>query len=200
MAELMYLPAYDQLRILHEQKYPKASPNVFKIPYYRPALSAIRAYYASGNKTESINRSISEIESKEKNNVRRQNNLRVIGQFLRSEQTKRTLTLSTGGRFKLPIGKVELKMHFDLSAQESNNKKHIYYNFRTAPCVPEVAIAANEISAYILEKHGFSGKVKEIQFVDLHDGRVHVSKAIKAKTIKMLNANVKIIESLWDSI
>ena len=35
-AEMLSLPAYEQLRVLYEQKYPKKEPQTFKIPYTNP--------------------------------------------------------------------------------------------------------------------------------------------------------------------
>jgi hypothetical protein len=37
-AELVHLPAYEQSRILYEQKYPRQAPQTFKSPYYAVAL------------------------------------------------------------------------------------------------------------------------------------------------------------------
>ena len=41
-AELLNLPAYEQVRILHDQKYPRRQPQVFRVPFYQPALHGIR--------------------------------------------------------------------------------------------------------------------------------------------------------------
>lgn len=40
MAEMLELPAHAQARILREQKYPKQAPQVFRTPYYQPALTS----------------------------------------------------------------------------------------------------------------------------------------------------------------
>lgn len=55
-SELIHTPLYGQLRILNEQKYPRQAPGIFKIQYYRPALSAIRRYYGTGNNLGALRR------------------------------------------------------------------------------------------------------------------------------------------------
>jgi hypothetical protein len=46
---MLRLPAYEQSRLLYDQKYPKQQPQSFRTPYYQRALSGIREYYREAN-------------------------------------------------------------------------------------------------------------------------------------------------------
>jgi len=85
-AELLSLPAYEYLRILHEQKYPRQQPQVFRTPFYLPALSGIRQYYRSGNDRAALvpaRQAIALLGLES----RREHNTRVLDQFERSTQS-----------------------------------------------------------------------------------------------------------------
>lgn len=57
------MPALAQMRILAGQKYPKQEPQVFRTPYYQPALQGIKNYYKAGNAISELTTALSKVEA-----------------------------------------------------------------------------------------------------------------------------------------
>jgi hypothetical protein len=198
-AELLRLPAYEQARILYEQKYPRQQPQTFRTPFYSPVLSAIREYYRAGNDTTVLGRARQNIR-----NIglqqRRDANLRVLDCFEGSNQAARSLLPSGHPPLRMAIGSVEIRLALDMSASEGSLAKRFYYNPRVVALDGEVARAAIEIAHWLLEQAGFSTPIRNIEYVDLTGGRVFRTRRRRAATIKRLKANARIIEALWPTI
>jgi hypothetical protein len=199
-AEMLNLPVYEQQRILHEQKYPRQQPQAFKIPYYQPALRGIRSYYQSGNNQAEL---VAARRSARAINLysRAQNNLRVINAFGRSPQRQRQLVVETQPNVLiLAAPDVELKLHFDVCANENNDPRRIFYNCRNVPIDPEIARLTLEVSHWILDKNGMPVPYDALEYVDLTSRRVHHIGRMRVKTSKLIAANAKIISTLWPTI
>src|SRR5262245_14087602 len=112
-AELIRLPAYEQLRVLHDQKFPRAEPKSFKVPFYQTAMKGIRDYYRSGNNPTALAAArlaarVLGLQS------RRDHNIRVIDKFEKSAQAKRKLQLKPSPVHSAAIEGVRVRLRFDL--------------------------------------------------------------------------------------
>ncbi len=199
-AELLSLPAYQQSRILLEQKYPKKEPQVFKIPYYSESLSAIRNYYLQGNNRNVLSAAINDIQNSTKLKPKKENNIRVISSFSNGTISERNFKILTNSRYKLVLGNVTIKLNFDITVEEEKVKKYILFNFRNVSLDDETARLTLELSNYILKENGINVALKNIEFIDLYTDKIFNFKKIRKSTINKLNQNISIIEALWSTI
>ncbi len=93
LAELSNKPAQDQLKTLHEQKYPKEGAQAFRVPYYRRASNAIKKYYDNGNDEAVITTAISACESLNLAHMRK-HNIRVLNSFRSGSHAQREVSLA----------------------------------------------------------------------------------------------------------
>jgi len=199
-AEMLNLPAYEQQRILIEQKYPRQEPQAFKIPYYQPALRGLRAYYNSGNSHSELTNARSRVRTL-KLDSRIQHNLRVINAFARSRQAQRPLQLEPQSIITVNAAvNVDLRLKFDLFAQERNSPKRIFYNFRNVPIDPGIARLTLEVSHWVLDQNHTPIAFNALEYVDLESGNTIRVNRIGARTIRMIAANAKIISTLWPTL
>jgi hypothetical protein len=198
-AELLNLPAYEQLRILTEQKYPKQQPQAFRTPFYQPSLRAIRDFYRGKNNAASLAAARSEI-NKLAAEPRRRNNHRVLDYFERTPEYVRQLTVRPAKRFDAAVGSVEIKLSPDLLVYEDEKPKVLYYNLRAAAVEQELAKTTVEIAHWIFEENGLRIPIRNIEYVDLVTGRRHRTTSRRSTTLRRLRANAKVIEALWNSI
>jgi hypothetical protein len=198
-AELLNIPAYEPLRILTEQKYPKQQPQVFRTPFYQPALRAIRDFYKTGNEPAVIAEARAIIDRLSLES-RRRNNHRVLDSFEQSSEYMRALTVRPNKRFNASVGAVEIKLSPDLLAHEDGQGRVLYYNFRAAGVEPQLARTTIEIAHWILEENGHEIPIRTIEYVDLTNGRRLRTRTRRATTLRRLRANARVIEALWDSI
>lgn len=199
MAELLTLPAYEQLRVLHDQKYPKQQPQVFRAPYYAPALNGIRSFYRSKNDPGVLKEARTDLQSIALDSKRANNN-RVLNQFEKTSQYKRSLQPVSGPRISHTIGLVEIRLSPDLWAEEKGEARIIYYNCRNVPIDSAIAEAAIELGHWVLEENDQAIPLKAMEFVDLHSGQVHRASRRRASIVKAAKGNIKIIEALWNTI
>ena len=117
-AELISLPAYEQIRILHEQKYPRQVPQAFKIPYYKPVLNTIKEYFRNNNDSNIIRGAIIDFDSTIRLESKRNHNKRVLNSFSNSFQATRSLIINSQKRYYFDIGNFRLRLSFDLNVTE----------------------------------------------------------------------------------
>lgn len=196
-AQFLQLPAVEQARILHDQKYPRLAPQVFKQPYYQPALSGIRDVLTEG--AAGLVKARASVQSIAQPS-RRMHTMRVIESFAASEHAKRGLKIGTRKRYYAAIGEVELRLSPDLFAVECDQDRILYFNFKAAQCNPEVARMTLEIGHWLLEQNGVSIAPDQLEFIDLFTGALYRGKRRRLRTVRALEENAKLIESLWPTI
>jgi hypothetical protein len=199
MAELLNLPAYEQLRILHEQKYPKSQPQNFRTPFYQPSLTAIRHFYQAGRDATVLVGARHNIQGLGLE-ARRANNLRVLDRFERSNQFNRNLQPQQNPRITVPLGSVELRLSPDLRASEGGDPRVIYYNCRNASIDPDLARTILEIAHWILEQAGTILETRAIEFIDLNAGRNYRGRSRRPRTLTRMRSNVRLIQTLWPTL
>lgn len=198
-AELIGLPAYEYARILHEQKYPKQQPQVFRTPFYAPALSAIRNYYRAGNDLTVLSAARQAI-GQLKLDTRRESNMRVLRSFERSRQARRMFQVAANPRRVATVKHVELRLGLDMSAIEKGQPRPIYYNCRTTTLDKDLAHTTLDLAHWVLEENGIALLAKALEYVDLTDGRVYHIQKRRTKTLKRLREVARVIEALWPTI
>jgi hypothetical protein len=199
-AEMMVLPAYEQERILFEQKYPKKAPQIYKAPYYAPALSAIRRYYRGGNDTSILDECRLHIQESAKPPSKCLHNLRVIDAFNAGPQAMRQMTLRTFREYTLGIGSVVLRLNFDLIADEAAKRRRLFYNVRNAELDCEVARLTLELAQIVLRENGQAVPATSLEFVDLFSQTIVTSRRLRTTTEEKVKRNASIIERLWPAV
>lgn len=198
-AEMLYLPAHLQERIIHDQKYPKKEPQRFKTPYYQPVINGIRRYYRSGNDLSvlaSIRNDLANIHDQ----ARRENNERALASFENSSMVRRRLEPQPNARYSARIGSVELKLSADLQAIERSDLKFMYFNCRNVAVSEQVSNAILEIGYWVLRENGLDVSIDQLEFVDLFDRRITRRSKVRKKTLTTLRDNSRIIEILWNNV
>jgi hypothetical protein len=199
MAEMLTLPAYEQLRILHDQKYPKQQPQVFRAPYYAPALTGIREFHRLNNSPASIENAKIALNGISLA-TRRANNRRVLDSFESSNQFTRQLLPKSNSRMELALGSVQLKLSTDLRADDGKGERFIYYNCRAAALNPEIAKLTLEIAHWVLEENGIDIAPQNVEYIDLAQGKIYRGSKRRPTTLKRVKSNVKIIDTLWPTV
>src|SRR5689334_14031159 len=113
LGELLSLPAYEQLRVLQEYKYPKNRPSVFMTPYYAPALNGIREFFRSGLDRDALTKARAVID-RSKHTVKRRQNHRVVDAFETSHLATRRLSVRPSKRFSIEVRSLEVRLGADL--------------------------------------------------------------------------------------
>lgn len=199
-AELLALPAYAQLRILQEQKYPRNEPQSFKLPYYAPALTAIREYYRLQNDTRVLAAARNDFTAI-KLPSKRANNVRVLDQFEHSKESVRSLTPHPLFSKTATIGNTTLSLKFDLVAEEAKKPRLILYNCRQSAIDSEIARMTLELSHWVLEQHGTGTDIRRLQLIDLPaNARAHTQATRRPSTIRKAQQNARVVEALWDTL
>jgi hypothetical protein len=199
-AELLALPAYAQLRILQEQKYPRNEPQTFKLPYYAPALTAIREYYRADNDARALATARQDIASI-KLASKRDNNLRVLHQFEGSKEAVRQLKPHSLFTKTATIGNTVLSLRFDLVASEAGKPRLVFYNCRQSAMDGEIARITLELAHWVLEQQGGTADLKRLQLVDLPStARAHSYATRRPTTMRKAQQTARVIEALWDTI
>jgi hypothetical protein len=198
-AELLFLPAYQQVRVLTDQKYPRQEPQAFRAPFYQPALVAIREYYRAGNDAAVLGRARNGIRDL-RLPQRRDSNLRVLQAFEVGDESDRALLPLGNRRMAASIGTVEIRLGLDLVAEEAGSTRRIYYNCRVAALDVAIARSTLEIAHWVLEENGSQAPIRTIEFVDFRTGRVHRTGNRRQATINRLRLNARVIEALWPTL
>lgn len=200
MAELCRLPVAQKVKILHEQKYPKKEPQIFRTPYYIVPLAGIRKFYRSGNDSEALRQARSRINSIS-NTTRRTNNERVLDQFERdATQLGRHLQPQTNKRYTVDVSMVHLKLSTDLNAIEGKRPRFIYYNCKRMALGGIFAEDTLAIAHWLLRQNQLDVPADALEYIDLFAGKVYRLRDPRPAISRTLLENARIIEELWPTV
>jgi hypothetical protein len=196
-ARFLRLPAPKQMRFLHDQKYPRGSPQTFKQPFYAPAISGIREVLKRGFPGV--------VEARAKlqripQEARRNNLTRVLDSFVASPHAKRPLTLITAHRYYAQIRSLELRFSPHMFAMEGNELRYLYFHEKAKECDPEEARLTLEFGCWILQQNGVDVVPHQLEVIDLFTGKLYKGKEPRAETVKDLEEMARLIGSLWPTI
>lgn len=201
LAEMLDKPLYEQLLILENQKYADRAPGSFRVPYYRPALTAIRRFYRSGGEKETLEGAIAEIQASNMPAARKENNVRVIHAFQRSSHAKRNLNLISSETMTTTMSGVEVRYTADIAGTEREHEEFLLFNFRQAPITPELAKRTLELALWVLNRSKAAATPEGLEFIDLAaKGRVYRIKSVRQKTVRRAQQNARAIAHLWQRI
>jgi hypothetical protein len=196
-ANFVRLPALEQMRLLHDQKYPKQQPQVFKQPYYAPPIKGIRDVLdrgASGLVDARAQMQGIRVSS------RRMHCTRVLESFVQSEHAQRGLKPIPIPKMYAYVRGLELRLSPDLVAKEDGEDRYIYFNAAAKQFDPETARLTMEFAYWLLHENGVDVKPKQVEFIDLFCGLHYSGRAPRKSTLRDLEGNAQLIESLWPSI
>jgi hypothetical protein len=197
-AELLRLPAVQQVRILNDQKYPNSEPQSFRVPYYQPALKGIRDYYRGGGVAalDAARAAAMELAPP----ARREHNLRVIDQFAGGPQAQRTLAPITSPKLSTSVSGVTIRLQFDLVAMEGNVTRYILYNLRNEPVEAEIARSTLEIAHWAMQREDLQVPPQSLEHVEIATGIGRSGRPVRQRTIQNVEQNANLIHTLWPTI
>lgn len=201
MASMMQMPAYEQIRILTEQKHPKLGAAPYRGSYYAQARAGIRSHYAHQRSPLAIADYRRRIRASNTLPHCKANNLRILESFANSPEAGRNLILGPRpGLIKRVLGSlgIELRLRFDIEADENGRQKHIFYNVLTAPIDEETARMTLELAYWALNDKGIS--MRDLEYVDLVNGCTFKWPRLRKSTLTKVLANEKWISTVWPTL
>lgn len=197
LARFVCMAANRQMRFLHDQKYPRAAPQIFAVPYYGRALSGIRDAMKRGfagiidarGKLEGIGQA-----------TKRANNQRVFEAFVGSPHAKRKLVVLTAHRYQAYKRTLEVKFSPHVVAKEGDETRYIYFHERGEQCDPEQARLTLEFGYWVLQQNGVDCTPDQFELIDLFGGKYFKGEPIRPSTLKLLDDMARHIESQWPTI
>jgi hypothetical protein len=176
IAKFMNSTGSQQLKILHDYKYPNPEGNAMA-SYYALALNIIKTYHRNDNDEELLRKEISslKVEKDSETNKTRIIKLRSNISLLESykehfkEKRYRILTMLSS---KIEIEGVSLSITSDIHAVEKSSEKFIKYICNKKTSELELKV----ISQVILESMELSKvniQSSNIELIDIHGGRIH---------------------------
>lgn len=197
LARFVRMSASRQMRFLHDQKYPKGTPQVFMQPYYAKALAGIRDVMKRGFPGIIDARAKLQGISQE---TRRNNSLRVLDSFIASPHAKRKLKVISVHRYQAHVRTLEIRFSPHVVAMDGNDVRYIYFHEKGMQCDPEEARLTLEFGYWVLRQNGVEAKPNEFELIDLFSGKHFHGQSMRPATLKMLDDMAQHIESQWPTI
>lgn len=197
LARFVRMSASRQMRFLHDQKYPKGTPQVFMQPYYAKALAGIRDVMKRGFPGIIDSRAKLQGIAQE---VRRNNSLRVLDSFIASSHAKRKLKVISGHRYQAHVRTLEIRFSPHVVAMDGDEVRYIYFHEKGMQCDPEEARLTLEFGYWVLTQNGVEAKPHQFELIDLFSGRYFEGQSMRPETLKMLDDMALHIESQWPTI
>ncbi|WP_152240097.1 hypothetical protein [Xanthomonas sp. LMG 12461] len=197
LARFVRMSASRQMRFLHDQKYPKGTPQVFMQPYYAKALAGIRDVMKRGFPGIIDARGKLQGIAQE---TRRNNSLRVLEAFIASPHAKRRLKIITGHRYQAYVRTLEVRFSPHVVAMDGNEVRYIYFHEKGVQCDSEEARLTLEFGYWVLTQNGIEAKPHQFELIDLFSGKYFQGQPMRPETLKMLDDMAQHIESQWTTI
>lgn len=197
LARFVRMSASRQMRFLHDQKYPKGTPQVFMQPYYAKAIAGIRDVMKRGFPGIVDARAKLQGIAQE---TRRTNSLRVLDSFIASTHAKRKLRVIPGHRYQAYVRTLEIRFSPHVVAMDGDEVRYIYLHEKGAECDPEEARLTLEFGYWVLKQNGVKVEPHQFELIDLFSGKYFQGQPTRPGTLKMLDELAQHIESQWPSI
>lgn len=200
LGEMLHLPLYEQMRILAEQKYPRQVPAVFRVPFYGPALAAIREYYRRNNDPGVLASAIAALRESGALPVKIDHNVAVLERFGQGRQRQRALRIHPPSRSVVSLAGLDVRFTPDLLAEEDGRRRYILYNFRAVDPTPEISRTILELACYVASTDGLECQPHDVEFVSVRSDRVQRIAQIRRTTLARARQNARAILQLWPGI
>lgn len=197
LARFVRMSASRQMRFLHDQKYPKGTPQVFMQPYYAKALAGIRDVMKRGFPGIIDARAKLQGIAQE---TRRNNSLRVLESFIASPHAKRRLKIVSGHRYQAYVRNLEVRFSPHVAAMDGDEVRYIYFHEKGVQCDPEEARLTLEFGYWVLTQNGVEAQPHQFELIDLFSGKYFQGQPMRPATLKMLDEMAQHIESQWPTI
>ena len=197
LARFVRMSASRQMRFLHDQKYPKGTPQVFMQPYYAKALAGIRDVMKRGFPGIIDARAKLQGIAQE---TRRNNSMRVLDSFISSPHAKRKLKVIPGHRYQAHVRTLEVRFSPHVVAMDGDDVRYIYFHEKRVQCDSEEARLTLEFGYWVLKQNGIDVKPHQFELIDLFSGKYFQGQATRPATLKMLDELAQHIESQWVTI
>lgn len=198
-AELLDRPAFDQMRILREQRFPRREPAFFRTSYYQPAIDGILRFYRDENDPGALEWARRQADQVNPGH-RTEHNHRVLDAFEVSPAYTRMLTIRNDPKYRREEDHVTVRLAPDLVVREDGVPKIIFLNCRAEGLEEDFARRIIEVAHWVLEGAGVDLPIGQMEVVDLSSGITHTTRRRRRRTINRLEDNIAVIQALWDSL
>lgn len=198
-SEFIHTPLYAQMRILHEQKYPKQSPAVFKLPYYGPTRRAILRYYRQGNDASHFPTHAAGVPSGKAD--ARENNFRSMQSFLNGSHAQRKLRVATSSTYESAIGSTIVRFTPDVVGLDSNGQtKYLVFDCTQLCPDREFIDTLIELAHFTLLANQVQVQPRDIEFVHLETDMTFHRTKVRQRTMTRATATAQAIAAIWPTI
>lgn len=201
-AEMIHLPAYEQMRILAEQKYPADEPARHRVPYYCEAKAAIRRFYRHDNDPRIVDDVQRHLQARRKmtSRARAAHNSRVLDAFIHSPEAHRRLEVCPFGTRKRSLHGVDLRLTFDLVADEKGKVKFKYYNMRVEEMDEELIRSTLELSSHLMAAEKIAHRFCDLEYFDFESGKLYRWSRPRKRTLQRAANNADLVKTLWPTL
>jgi hypothetical protein len=197
LARFVRMSASRQMRFLHDQKYPKGTPQVFMQPYYAKAISGIRDVMKRGFPGIIDARAKVQGIAQE---ARRSNSSRVLESFIDSPHARRRLKVISGHRYQAYVRNLEIRFSPHVVAMDGDEVHYIYFHEKRMQCDSEEARLTLEFGYWVLRQNDVKARPEQFELIDLFSGKYFQGQPIRPETLNMLDDMARHIESQWSTI
>ena len=196
-AKFVQLPALEQMRLLHNQKYPRQTPQVFMQPYYAPPIKGIRDYLERG--TAALPDARAQLQTI-RIASRRMHCTRVLEAFLKSEHAQRGLRPQPTHRYYTDLNGLELRLSPDVVPRAGDEERYIYFNASAHEQHPGTARLHLEFAYWLLRENGVKVLPRQVELIDLFTGKLFLGRAPRKTSLRDLKDNARLIVTMWPTI
>jgi hypothetical protein len=199
-AALIHTPLYQQLRILHDHKYPRNAPAAFKIMYYQPALRMIHRFYGSSNDSSKLAASAADINGVGKQAHQRDHNFRAITAFCSGKQFGRAITPHKSPTWEIVRPNFSIRCTPDHYFTENGQTGVAMMDCREQAPDDEFIRTTLELLHIAVNENGLTLPMRCLEYIHLESDQVHSWSAPRKATGRRLDETVSAIARLWETI
>lgn len=201
-AEMMRLPAYEQMRILEAHKYPPLAPGEHQVPYYCEALGAVRRYYRHDNDERVVREVLRYLQSRRKpsSRARAGRNALALEAFLESSEARRSLTPVPFGPRDCAFHGLVLQLSFDVVGEEARRVKFKLYNMADEEMDEELVRSTLELSSHLLSAEEVAHRFGDLEYFDMAEDRLWRWPQVRQRTLHRARKTAQLVCTLWPTL
>ena len=203
LAEFATFQVHDHVRILEEQKHPRAAAAPFRGSYYQSARAAARGFYSAPNGSQFLSQRVTRVKGLPKMSPAQiGHNVRAMKAFARSSAFAGPLAVRPQSKYEQTWHGAKVSLRPDIEGVAADGRtKFILLHCDKSPIDAGLARRVLELSYQLLDDSGVVLDFEDCELFCLESGTVHRNpKRPRIPTVRRAEKDLKTIIRLWPAI
>lgn len=184
---------------LKSTKHSRDDPYKPPVIFYQPTKIAIRGYFQGGHSKGAIKVALLKAQAL-RPQARKDNNIRAMQTFLKSDFAARELVVLTKPHTKVSLGGVQLSVSADYLVGERQRERYLFVELGHKPIPPERAQLIVDLAYFLLRAASIVVRSEQVELYELCLNKSYFANDHRTQIERQLVAAMPGVKQIWAAV